>query len=151
MRNREVIVKDTPDGLIGVFLRRMADGSVNETLTPPIPVDTETATWLRAPSSSGGKDWICCTTPRGIVTVWGRIWQAKQKSAPKRVDPHALVAGKEMKGYEHVAHFRVRSWQFIEPVLADEQGDSASAPPARITPLDWAIIDWMDSERKDWF
>ena len=155
MRKQEVKVRKTDRGLIGMFPLLLRDGGTIDTETPPIPEDTTRATWLRAPSSSGGKDWICCTTPRGGVTVWGKKWQANQSSNPKRVDPHRLIAGKLLKGYEHFAHFNLRSWQFVNPVMPDSHDgiddEVAAEQPVAASLLDSAITSWVETQRSDWF
>ncbi len=154
MKDRTIAVHETAEGLVGVFHRRLDNGRTVETYTPPIPRDTVMAVWMRSPSVSGGKDWICCKTPRGVVTVWGKIWKAKQTSVPRNVAYYELVAVKAMKGYVQVAHFEDRSWEFIEPLVVpdhNDRGSGHSAPPVGKSLLEWTISDWVTAERSDWF
>lgn len=155
MTKKEVPVRVSNQGLVGLFFRQLADGSCVGAETPPIPEDTTRAIWLRSPSSSGGKDWICCTTPRGVVTVWGKQWQANQNSRPKSDDPQRLISGKLRKGYEHFAEFNMRSWQFVNLVMPDshEGLDHAVAAkqPVGTSLLDSTITSWVETQQSDWF
>lgn len=161
--SRRVEVYETPSGLVGQFDYEIENGQKTVVITTPaIPLNTQEAVWLRAPSSSGGKDWIYCKTNKGFVTIWGKAWHAKQSKRHEsggHPSGPVLIDSKLRKGYETLARFDGRSWNFEAPVtpghpledsLARSQGVPRSRAPLK-SPLESAISDWVGKERDDWF
>ena len=67
-----------------------------------VPGNTQYGIWLRAPSSSGGKDWLGFLTDREVISQWGKTGQVNQSKTisdrPSRIDLDKKIEEKKGKG-----------------------------------------------------
>ena len=72
-------------------------------MIPNLQPDTTYAVHLRAPSSSGGKDWIGSVTANGeIHTYWGKTGQINQHAAkPGDISGLLKIIGQKQNGRSH--------------------------------------------------
>ena len=66
-----------------------------------VPGNTQYGIWLRAPSSSGGKDWLGFLTDREVISQWGKTGQVNQSKTisdrPSRIDLDKKIEEKKGK------------------------------------------------------
>ena len=91
-----------------------------------IPGNTQYGIWLRAPSVSGGKDWVGFLTDRDVISQWGKTGQVNQSKtigpAPSRTFLDQKIEEKKGKGYRLIGEwFPGSGWS--------HQRQSPPAPP----------------------
>ncbi len=88
-----------------------------------LPPGVTKAIWLRCPTSSGSKDWLCAQhSPSGVTTWWGKTWHVNQSNFNQRGRLDNIVPVKTGKGYVEVASWTPQTG-WLEP------GQAQSAPP----------------------
>ena len=92
-----------------------------------IPGTARYGIWLRANSSSGGKDWLGFLTDHDVVSQWGKTGQVNQNKsispAPSRNFLNQKIQEKKNKGYRLVGEwFPETGWS--------HQQQTAPAPPS---------------------
>lgn len=89
-----------------------------------LPPGATKAIWLRCPTSSGSKDWLCAQhSPAGVTTWWGKTGHVNQSNFNQdgRLD-NIVHVKKTKKDY-----FEVASWSPQTGWV--EKGQAQSAPP----------------------
>jgi len=91
-----------------------------------IPGNTQYGIWLRAPSVSGGKDWVGFLTDRDVISQWGKTGQVNQSKTigpvPSRTFLDQKIEEKKGKGYRLIGEwFPGSGWS--------HQRQSPPAPP----------------------
>ena len=95
---------------------------------------TTYAIHLRAPSVSGGKDWVGSVAPDGIHTFWGKTGNINQHTAKKgtMTSLQGIINEKMAKGYEEVdEYFSQNGWNSQQ----QQQSPQASASPQPAKPF----------------
>ena len=96
-----------------------------------IPGTARYGIWLRANSSSGGKDWLGFLTDNDVVSQWGKTGQVNQNKsispAPSRNFLNQKIQEKKNKGYRLVGEwFPETGWS--------HQQQTAQAPTSMQAP-----------------
>jgi len=78
-----------------------------------VPAYTVKAVWMRAPSPSGGKEWVGIACPCEFIAHWGKIGIVVQKNVVQDHQPLGLLARKlaekTRKGYKVIAVYKSAS------------------------------------------
>ena len=97
----------------------------------PLPNGTEYGIHLRAPTPSGGKEWVGTVTGNVITTYWGKSGASKN-SASKTGDRSKLdsiIAEKLAKGYVQIDEYSfISGWDSEQKTSAPSQ---RQPPPTR--------------------
>lgn len=133
-------------------------------MTSPVTVPSNALSgiWMRCPSVSGSKDWICFQLPDGIITHWGKTGQVNQskfkRAGPGKLD---LIAGEKLrKGYKPIGNWnRASGWTMTGP--QNQKPPVAAKPPKPVVSpsqpkqpnkLESAMKEWMSSpDVQEWF
>ena len=133
---------------------------------PPMtpPPNAEYGIWLRSPSSSGGKEWLCFQTDRDVRSFWGKIGQVNQStvlcSTSNRHYLEAMAKRKRAKGYQQMMEWNERhGWMdprtgqtfAVKSVSADGTMVAESTPPPKPTPKANPVKEWLSSVADEWF
>lgn len=125
-----------------------------------VPGNTQYGIWLRAPSSSGGKDWLGFLTDREVISQWGKTGQVNQSKTisdrPSRIDLDKKIEEKKGKGYRLVGEWlpgsswsHQRQTQPVTPPNPPPRNRPASSTP----PLSSKVMsEWLSDQNSDqWF
>lgn len=125
-----------------------------------VPGKTQYGIWLRAPSSSGGKDWLGFLTDREVISQWGKTGQVNQSRTisdrPSRIDLDKKIEEKKGKGYRLVGEwFPGSSWSHLrqtQPVTPPNPSPR-SRPASSTPPLSSKVMsEWLSDQNSDqWF
>lgn len=125
-----------------------------------VPGNTQYGIWLRAPSTSGGKDWLGFLTDREVISQWGKTGQVNQSKtigpSPSRIFLDQKIEEKKGKGYRLVGEwFPGSGWSH------QRQTQPATPPsppplnrPASSTPplASQVMSEWLSDQNSDqWF
>jgi len=124
-----------------------------------IPGNTQYGIWLRAPSVSGGKDWLGFLTDREVISQWGKTGQVNQSKtigpAPSRTFLDQKVEEKKRKGYRLIGEwFPGSGWSHQRqpppppPPEPPRSRTTTSTPPVSRA----AMKEWLSDPNSDqWF
>ncbi len=125
-----------------------------------VPGNTQYGIWLRAPSSSGGKDWLGFLTDREVISQWGKTGQVNQSKtigpAPSRIFLDQKIEEKKGKGYRLVGEwFPGSGWSHQRQTQPATPPD----PPPRYRPANstpplasQVMSEWLSDQNSDqWF
>jgi hypothetical protein len=118
----------------------------------PIPVHTQYGIWLRAPSSSGGKDWIGFLTDRAVISHWGKTGAVIQSrtlfNQPSSADLQRKIDAKRDKGYFVIGVYRADTgWSHLQPSLP-----AAPSPPSQPVSKTRLMQSWLETaDDNPWF
>ena len=125
-----------------------------------VPGTTQYGIWLRAPSSSGGKDWLGFLTDREVISQWGKTGQVNQSKTisdrPSRIDLDKKIEEKKGKGYRLVGEwFPGSSWSHLrqtQPVTPPNP-PPRNRPASSTPPLSSKVMsEWLSDLNSDqWF
>ena len=125
-----------------------------------VPGNTQYGIWLRAPSSSGGKDWLGFLTDREVISQWGKTGQVNQNKvigpAPSRVFLDQKIEEKKAKGYRLVWEwFPGSGWSHLKrsPPVTPPAPTERSRPANGTPPLSGNVMsEWLSDQNSDrWF
>lgn len=125
-----------------------------------VPGKTQYGIWLRAPSSSGGKDWLGFLTDREVISQWGKTGQVNQSktigSAPSRIFLDQKIEEKKGKGYRLVREwFPGSGWshQRQTPPVTPPDPPQRNRPTNGTPPLASQVMsEWLSDQNSDqWF
>ena len=124
-----------------------------------VPGNTQYGIWLRAPSVSGGKDWLGFLTDREVISQWGKTGQVNQSKtigpAPSRTFLDQKIEEKKGKGYRLIGEwFPGSGWSHqrqpppAPPPEPPRSRTTASTPPVSST----VMTEWLSDRNSDqWF
>ena len=123
-----------------------------------IPGNTQYGIWLRAPSVSGGKDWLGFLTDRDVVSQWGKTGQVNQSKtigpAPSRTFLDQKIEEKKRKGYRLIGEwFPGSGWSHQRqpppaPPPEPPRSRTTTTPPVSST----VMTEWLSDRNSDqWF
>ena len=125
-----------------------------------VPGNTQYGIWLRAPSSSGGKDWLGFLTDKEVISQWGKTGQVNQSKsigpAPSRIFLDQKIEEKKGKGYRLVGEwFPGSGWSHqrqtqpaTPPELPRPNRPTNSTPPL----ASQVMSEWLSDQNSDqWF
>lgn len=121
----------------------------------PIPDKATYGIWMRAPSSSGGKDWLGFVTDTCVISQWGKTGMVLQDKAisdrPSVLDLDRKVREKKAKGYQVLGEYRPgRGWSHLPPPNAKPK--NTGPPPAPAPPVKGRVASWLStSDGREWF
>jgi hypothetical protein len=125
-----------------------------------VPGNTQYGIWMRAPSSSGGKDWLGFLTDREVISQWGKTGQVSQSKTisdrPSRIDLDQKIEEKKGKGYRIVGEwFPGSGWshQRQAPPVTPPDPPQRSRPASSTPPLASKVMsEWLSDQNSDqWF
>lgn len=125
-----------------------------------VPGNTQYGIWLRAPSSSGGKDWLGFLTDREVISQWGKTGQVNQSKtigpAPSRIFLDQKIEEKKGKGYRLVGEwFPGSGWshQRQTPPVTPPDPPQRNRPTSSTPPLASQVMSkWLSDQNSDqWF
>lgn len=125
-----------------------------------VPGNTQYGIWLRAPSSSGGKDWLGFLTDREVISQWGKTGQVNQSKtigpAPSRIFLDQKIEEKKGKGYRLVGEwFPGSGWshQRQTPPVTPPDPPQRNRPTSSTPPLASQVMsEWLSDQNSDqWF
>lgn len=125
-----------------------------------VPGNTQYGIWMRAPSSSGGKDWLGFLTDREVISQWGKTGQVNQSKvigpAPSRIFLDQKIEEKKAKGYRLVGEwFPGSSWSHLQqnPPATPPDPPQRSRPTNSTPPLSSNVMsEWLSDQNNDrWF
>lgn len=125
-----------------------------------VPGNTQYGIWLRAPSSSGGKDWLGFLTDKDVISQWGKTGQVNQSKTisdrPSRIDLDKKIEEKKGKGYRLVGEwFPGSGWshQRQAPPPSPPEPPQRSRPASSTPPLSSKVMsEWLSDRNSDqWF
>ena len=125
-----------------------------------VPGNTQYGIWLRAPSSSGGKDWLGFLTDREVISQWGKTGQVNQSKtigpAPSRIFLDQKIEEKKGKGYRLVGEwFPGSGWshQRQTPPVTLPDPPQRNRPASSTPPLASQVMsEWLSDQNSDqWF
>ncbi|MBJ6726388.1 hypothetical protein [Geomesophilobacter sediminis] len=125
-----------------------------------VPGNTQYGIWMRAPSSSGRKDWIGFLTDREVISQWGKTGQVNQCKvigpAPSRIFLNQKIEEKRGKGYRVVGEwFPGSGWSHERKAQPPPQPNppSQNRPAAATPPLNGNVMrEWLsDQNSEQWF
>ena len=124
-----------------------------------VPGNTQYGIWLRAPSVSGGKDWLGFLTDREVISQWGKTGQVNQSKtigpAPSRTFLDQKIEEKKGKGYRLIGEwFPGSGWSHqrqpppAPPPEPPRSRTTTSTPPVSST----VMTEWLSDRNSDqWF
>jgi hypothetical protein len=124
-----------------------------------IPGNTQYGIWLRAPSVSGGKDWLGFLTDREVISQWGKTGQVNQSKtigpAPSRTFLDQKIEEKKGKGYRLIGEwFPGTGWSHQQqappapPPEPPRSRTTATTPPVSSS----VMTEWLSDRNSDqWF
>jgi hypothetical protein len=123
-----------------------------------IPGNTQYGIWLRAPSVSGGKDWLGFLTDREVISQWGKTGQVNQSKtigpAPSRTFLDQKIEEKKGKGYRLIGEwFPGSGWSHQRqplpaPPPEPPRSRTTTTPPVSST----VMTEWLSDRNSDqWF
>lgn len=121
----------------------------------PIPNNITYGIWMRAPSSSGGKDWLGFVTDTGVVSQWGKTGMVLQSKAisdrPSVLDLDRKVREKRAKGYQVLGEYHPgRGWSHLPKTNTKSKTTAPPPPPA--PPAKAKVASWLStSDGPEWF
>ena len=125
-----------------------------------VPGNTQYGIWLRAPSSSGGKDWLGFLTDREVISQWGKTGQVNQSKtigpAPSRIFLDQKIEEKKGKGYRLVGEWfpgsgwsHQRQTQPVTPPDPPQQNRPTNSTPPLASQV---MSEWLSDQNSDqWF
>ncbi len=124
-----------------------------------VPGNTQYGIWLRAPSSSGGKDWLGFLTDREVISQWGKTGQVNQSKtigpAPSRIFLDQKIEEKKGKGYRMVGEwFPGSGWSHQRQTQPATPPDPPPNRPTNSTPplASQVMSEWLSDQNSDqWF
>ena len=112
----------------------------------PLPNGTEYGIHLRAPSASGGKDWVGTVTGNIVTTYWGKTGTIGNH-ASKTGDRSALnliIREKVIKGYVQIDEYSfISGWDSQQKIRQPGERYTANQPikpPATVNDITKNII-----------
>ena len=113
-----------------------------------IPPDAIDGVWMRCPSTSGGKDWVCFQIPSGVETHWGKTGLINQLNRKNGGKLSTLVSQKFRKGYQYVGKWSPNSgWTTMDDPL-----DTPDKPKNKEIETTPAMQEWMSApDVVEWF
>lgn len=123
-----------------------------------VPGNAHYGIWMRAPSSSGGKDWLGFLTDREVISQWGKTGQVNQSKvigpSPSRTFLDQKIEEKKAKGYRVLGEwFPGTGWSHLlrNPPPPDPQ--PSTGPPGTTPPLNRQVLtEWLsDRNSEQWF
>lgn len=118
----------------------------------PIPHNTKYGIWMRASSSSGGKDWLGFVTDASVISQWGKTGMVRQSKAlcdrPSFPDLDRKVMEKLTKGYRVLGEYHAgRGWTHLPSSTANLKTPEPSPDPAK-----GEVAAWLSaSDTQEWF
>ena len=123
-----------------------------------IPGNTQYGIWLRAPSVSGGKDWVGFLTDRDVISQWGKTGQVNQSKTigpvPSRTFLDQKIEEKKGKGYRLIGEwFPSSGWSHQRqpspaPPPEPPRFRTTTTPPVSST----VMTEWLFDRNSDqWF
>ena len=124
-----------------------------------VPGNTQYGIWLRAPSVSGGKDWLGFLTDREVISQWGKTGQVNQSKtigpAPSRTFLDQKIEEKKGKGYRLIGEwFPGSGWSHqrqpppAPPPEPPRSRTTTTTPPVSST----VMTEWLSDRNSDqWF
>ena len=125
-----------------------------------VPGNTKYGIWLRAPSSSGGKDWLGFLTDKEVISQWGKTGQVNQSKtigpAPSRIFLDQKIEEKKGKGYRLVGEwFPGSGWSHHRQTQPATPPDPPprNRPASSNPPLASQVMsEWLSDQNSDqWF
>ena len=124
-----------------------------------IPGNTQYGIWLRAPSVSGGKDWLGFLTDRDVISQWGKTGQVNQSKtigpAPSRTFLDQKIEEKKGKGYRLIGEwFPGSGWSHQrQPSPARPPEPPRTRTPTTTPPVSSTVMtEWLSDRNSDqWF
>jgi hypothetical protein len=122
----------------------------------PIPDKATYGIWMRAPSSSGGKDWLGFVTDTGVVSQWGKTGMVLQSKTisdrPSVLELDRKVREKRAKGYQVLGEYHPgRGWSHL-PTPPKAKPKNAAPPPLPPPPAKAKVASWLStSDGREWF
>ena len=124
-----------------------------------IPGTARYGIWLRANSSSGGKDWLGFLTDHDVVSQWGKTGQVNQSKtiglAPSRTFLDQKIEEKKRKGYRLIGEwFPGSGWSHQrQPPAAPPPEPTRTKTTASTPPVSSAVMtEWLSDRNSDqWF
>lgn len=125
-----------------------------------VPGNTRYGIWMRAPSSSGGKDWLGFLTDREVISQWGKTGQVNQSKtigpSPSRIFLDRKIEEKRGKGYRVVGEWHPGSgWSHLRQAPPAMPPDPPRSNPATgsTPPLGGNVMsEWLSDQNSDqWF
>src|SRR6266568_1923559 len=125
-----------------------------------VPGNTQYGIWMRAPSSSGGKDWLGFLTDREVISQWGKTGQVNQSKtigpASSRIFLDQKIEEKKGKGYRMVGEwFPGSGWshQRQTPPVTPPNPPRNNRPTNTTPPLASKVMkEWLTDQNSDqWF
>lgn len=100
-----------------------------------LPPGATKAIWLRCPTSSGSKDWLCAQhSPAGVTTWWGKTGHINQSNFNQHGQLENIVhVKKAKKGYVEVASWTPQSG-WVEPRKAQSAPPEPPEPSVSVEP-----------------
>ena len=100
------------------------------------PAGAQYGVWMRAPSTSGGKDWIGFITNAVVISFWGKTDQVNQTASicdhPHRHVLNAKIQEKNMKGYRILGELLpTMGWTWKHGVTVPQQAPPPPLPQSR--------------------
>lgn len=118
-----------------------------------IPQEAIQGVWLRCPSVSGGKDWICFNMPSGIHTLWGKTGQVNQSNYKRSGDYTSTINSKLKKGYDCIGYWYPETgWTESEQRLGRPVEPPPYPEPEKEAEQNSMIREWVSSsDAPEWF
>jgi hypothetical protein len=113
---------------------------------------------MRAPSSSGGKDWLGFLTDKQVISQWGKTGAAHQSTVlsdrPSRTDLQLKIDEKLRKGYRLIGEYRAgQGWSHLQQPAAPTAPIRPSVPRQSAPAPDQHVQSWLSDKDGDspWF
>jgi hypothetical protein len=123
-----------------------------------LPANATNGVWLRCPSVSGGKDWLCFQVPGGVVTFWGKTGQVNQQNFKQGGYYLTLYNSKIQKGYNLIGTWQPSSgWTSVGAMPRAPEPPPHPKKPAKPTPKvemtpESAVKKWVSEPgAPEWF
>lgn len=122
-----------------------------------VPGNTRYGIWMRAPSSSGGKDWLGFLTDREVISQWGKTGQVNQSKvigpAPSRTFLDEKIEEKKGKGYRLVGEWFPGSGWSHQRQSSQPDPSRNTKQPSSTPPLAGSVMkEWLTDQNNDqWF
>ena len=122
-----------------------------------VPGNTQYGIWMRAPSSSGGKDWLGFLTDREVISQWGKTGQVNQSKvigqAPSRIFLDQKIEEKKGKGYRLVGEWFPGSGWSHQRQTPSPDPPRNTKPTSSTPPLSSKVMkEWLtDQTSEQWF
>ena len=123
-----------------------------------VPGNTQYGIWLRAPSVSGGKDWLGFLTDQEVISQWGKTGQVNQSKsigpAPSRTFLDQKIEEKKRKGYRLLGEwFPGSGWSHQRQALPATPPEPPRSRTTTTPPVSSTVMtEWLSDQNSDqWF